>query len=102
MMFSATLNDETRGVCKRFMVDPLEVIVEDDAKLTLRGLQQRYVKVTEREKVDVRHVVAAEVGAEHDLVLVVAVEARRLGPRGQQLDVAAAAEGILVVLNLCR
>ena len=28
MMFSATLNDETRGVCKRFMVDPLEVIVE--------------------------------------------------------------------------
>ena len=50
MMFSATLDDETRGVCKRFMVDPLEVMVKDDAKLTLRGLQQRYVKVTDREK----------------------------------------------------
>merc|ERR1712076_338022 len=32
-MFSATLDNSVRAVCKKFMQDPLEVFVDDDAKL---------------------------------------------------------------------
>merc|ERR1719271_1178480 len=49
MMFSATLSDEMRLVCKKFMQDPMEIYV-DDSKLTLHGLQQHYVKLSENEK----------------------------------------------------
>jgi ATP-dependent RNA helicase UAP56/SUB2 len=50
MMFSATLSKETRPVCKKFMQNPLEIYVDDEAKLTLHGLQQFYIKLEEREK----------------------------------------------------
>jgi len=50
MMFTATLSKEIRIVCKKFMLDPMEVYVDDEAKLTLHGLQQHYVKITEKEK----------------------------------------------------
>merc|ERR1711931_379879 len=50
MMFSATLSKECRGVCKKFMQDPLEVFIDDEAKLTLHGLQQHFSKLTESEK----------------------------------------------------
>merc|ERR1712035_42700 len=50
MMFSATLSKETREICKKFMQDPLEVFIDDEAKLTLDGLQQHYVKLAESEK----------------------------------------------------
>ncbi|RMJ22173.1 hypothetical protein PHISP_06956 [Aspergillus sp. HF37] len=50
MMFSATLSQEIRPVCKKFMRNPLEVYVDDDTKLTLHGLQQYYVKLSEAEK----------------------------------------------------
>ncbi|VDP53151.1 unnamed protein product, partial [Soboliphyme baturini] len=50
MMFSATLSKELRPVCKKFMQDPMEVYVDDEAKLTLHGLQQFYVKLKENEK----------------------------------------------------
>jgi len=50
MMFSATLNKELRPVCKKFMQDPMEVYVDDEAKLTLHGLMQSYVKLKENEK----------------------------------------------------
>lgn len=50
MMFSATLAKEMRPVCKKFMQNPLEIYVDDEAKLTLHGLQQFYVKLSEREK----------------------------------------------------
>jgi len=50
MMFSATLNKELRPVCKKFMQDPMEVYVDDEAKLTLHGLMQFYVKLKENEK----------------------------------------------------
>merc|ERR1712042_103939 len=50
MMFSATLSKECRGVCKKFMQDPMEVFIDDEAKLTLHGLQQHYVKLKEAEK----------------------------------------------------
>ena len=44
MMFSATLSEDMRSVCKKFMQDPMEIYV-DDSKLTLHGLQQHYVKL---------------------------------------------------------
>ena len=50
MMFSATLSKEVRPVCKKFMQDPMEVYVDDEAKLTLHGLQQHYVKLKDGEK----------------------------------------------------
>jgi len=50
MMFSATLSKEIRTVCKKFMLDPMEVYIDNEAKLTLHGLQQHYVKIVEKEK----------------------------------------------------
>jgi superfamily II DNA/RNA helicase len=50
MMFSATLNDEIRGVCKKFMHNPLEIYISAGSKLTLHGLKQYYVQLEEREK----------------------------------------------------
>ncbi|KAK9474232.1 P-loop containing nucleoside triphosphate hydrolase protein [Dipodascopsis tothii] len=50
MMFSATLSQEIRPICKKFMQNPLEIYVDDETKLTLHGLQQYYVKLAEREK----------------------------------------------------
>merc|ERR1712168_248680 len=32
------------------MLDPMEVYIDNEAKLTLHGLQQHYVKITEKEK----------------------------------------------------
>merc|ERR1711959_286136 len=51
MMFSATLSKEIRAVCKKFMTDPvMEVFIDDESKLTLHGLQQHYVKLSEDQK----------------------------------------------------
>ncbi|KAL1292782.1 hypothetical protein AAHE18_02G011200 [Arachis hypogaea] len=50
MMFSATLSKEIRPVCKKFMQDPMEIYVDDEAKLTLHGLVQHYIKLQESEK----------------------------------------------------
>ncbi|EDQ89444.1 uncharacterized protein MONBRDRAFT_36918 [Monosiga brevicollis MX1] len=50
MMFSATLSKTSREVCKKFMDDPMEVSIDDDAKLTLHGLKQHYVKLLEEQK----------------------------------------------------
>jgi ATP-dependent RNA helicase UAP56/SUB2 len=50
MMFSATLSEEIRPVCKKFMHNPLEIFINDGSKLTLHGLQQYYVKLKETEK----------------------------------------------------
>lgn len=50
MMFSATLSPEIRPICKKFMQNPLEIYVDDEAKLTLHGLQQYYIKLPESEK----------------------------------------------------
>ncbi|XP_046455487.1 ATP-dependent RNA helicase WM6-like isoform X5 [Daphnia pulex] len=51
MIFSATLNKEIRPVCQKFMQDPTEVDVDDiESKLTLRGVQQHYVKLKDDEK----------------------------------------------------
>lgn len=50
MMFSATLSQGTRPICKKFMQNPLEIYVDDETKLTLHGLQQYFVKLSEAEK----------------------------------------------------
>jgi superfamily II DNA/RNA helicase len=49
-MFSATMSKEVRPVVKKFMNDPMEIYVDDEAKLTLHGLVQHYVKLKESEK----------------------------------------------------
>ncbi|KNA19671.1 hypothetical protein SOVF_059300 [Spinacia oleracea] len=50
MMFSATLSKAIRPVCKKFMQDPMEIYVDDEAKLTLHGLVQHFIKLSELEK----------------------------------------------------
>jgi len=50
MMFSATLCKEIRPVCRKFTQGPVEIYVDDESKLTLHGLQQYYVKLTEQQK----------------------------------------------------
>merc|ERR1711862_186842 len=50
MMFSATMTSETRELCKKFMQDPHEISVDQESKLTLHGLLQYYVKLSEKEK----------------------------------------------------
>jgi len=50
MMFSATMTTETRALCKKFMQDPHEIRVDEESKLTLHGLLQYYVKLSEKEK----------------------------------------------------
>merc|ERR1711939_758118 len=50
MMFSATLSQNTRPICKKFMRNPLEIYVDDETKLTLHGLQQFYCQLSEAEK----------------------------------------------------
>jgi len=50
MMFSATLGETIRPVCKKFMHNPLEIYINDGAKLTLHGLKQYYVNLQETEK----------------------------------------------------
>ncbi|XP_027081899.2 DEAD-box ATP-dependent RNA helicase 15-like [Coffea arabica] len=50
MMFSATPSKEIRPVCKKFMPDPMEIYVDDEAKLTLHGLVQHYIKLSELKK----------------------------------------------------
>lgn len=50
MMFSATLSQEVRPICKKFMQNPLEIYVDDEKTLTLHGLTQYYIKLDEKEK----------------------------------------------------
>ncbi|KAJ3160876.1 hypothetical protein HDU86_008237 [Geranomyces michiganensis] len=50
MMYSATLSKDMRPICKKFMQNPLEIYVDDETKLTLHGLQQYFVKLSENEK----------------------------------------------------
>ncbi|ORZ36565.1 DEAD-box ATP-dependent RNA helicase 56-like protein [Catenaria anguillulae PL171] len=50
MMFSATLAPEIKAISKRFMVEPLEIFVDNEAKLTLHGLKQFYATLAESDK----------------------------------------------------
>lgn len=50
MMFSATMNKEIRNVFRKFVQNQVEIFIDDETKLTLHGLQQYYVRLTENEK----------------------------------------------------
>jgi ATP-dependent RNA helicase UAP56/SUB2 len=50
MMFSATLPEDTKVVCKKFMRKPVEIIVKEENKEHLEKLQQFYVKLKEEDK----------------------------------------------------
>lgn len=49
MMFSATLNEEMKKDCRLFLVEPMEIFI-DESKLVLHGLLQYYVYIQERKK----------------------------------------------------
>eukprot|EP00485_Elphidium_margaritaceum_P002301 CAMPEP_0202686510 /NCGR_PEP_ID=MMETSP1385-20130828/2263_1 /ASSEMBLY_ACC=CAM_ASM_000861 /TAXON_ID=933848 /ORGANISM="Elphidium margaritaceum" /LENGTH=440 /DNA_ID=CAMNT_0049341095 /DNA_START=150 /DNA_END=1472 /DNA_ORIENTATION=+ len=49
MMFSATIGEQSKSVCRKFTKNAQEIFV-DDKQLTLHGLQQHFVKLSEREK----------------------------------------------------
>ncbi|GAB64999.1 eIF-4A-like DEAD family RNA helicase [Plasmodium cynomolgi strain B] len=50
MFFSATMAKEMRDVCKKFLQNPVEIFIDDEAKLKLHGLLQHYVKLQEKDK----------------------------------------------------
>merc|ERR1719148_220491 len=50
MMFSATMAKDIRPVARKFTQNPTEIYVDDESKLTLHGLQQYYVNLTEAQK----------------------------------------------------
>jgi len=49
MMFSATISQESKVICRKFTKNSKEIFI-DDKKLTLHGLVQHYVKLEERQK----------------------------------------------------
>jgi ATP-dependent RNA helicase UAP56/SUB2 len=50
LMFSATLPDEIRPVCRKLTTNPMEIYVDDQAKLSLHGLLQHYVNLPEEKQ----------------------------------------------------
>jgi len=50
MMYSATMPKDVLETAKKFMSNPVEIYVDSDAKLTLHGLQQYYIKVSDSAK----------------------------------------------------
>lgn len=50
MMFSATLPEDIKDACKKFMRKPKEVIVKEESKEILEKLQQFYVELEEKQK----------------------------------------------------
>jgi len=50
MMFSGTMKEDDKVLCKKFMQDPIEVTVEDNSKLVLNGLKQYYVSLMDSDK----------------------------------------------------
>jgi len=50
MMFSATMTEELREVAHKFMKNPTDILVDSMAKLTLHGLAQFFVTLTEEQK----------------------------------------------------
>jgi len=49
MMFSATISQELRPICKKFMYNPLDIFVSDGT-IILHGLTQYYLKLPEVQK----------------------------------------------------
>jgi len=51
MMFSATMSKSIRQVCTKFMQKQQEIFIDNEAKLTLHGLAQYYLEISENEKI---------------------------------------------------
>ena len=51
MMYTATMNDKMKGICKLYTKDPFELYIDSEAKLTLHGLQQYFVKLEDNQKI---------------------------------------------------
>lgn len=49
-MFSATMTEDSRNICKKFMRSPMEIFIDDQKKLTLHGLVQYYSQLAEKDK----------------------------------------------------
>jgi ATP-dependent RNA helicase UAP56/SUB2 len=50
MLFSATMPDAMKQLCREFTHNAIEVYVDDDTKLTLHGLQQFFVRLQSEQK----------------------------------------------------
>jgi len=50
MMYSATISKEAKALCRKFSKKAEEIFV-DDKKLTLHGLQQHFVELSENDKI---------------------------------------------------
>lgn len=50
LMFSATMDELVRTRCKRYMVEPQEVYIDHETNITLHGLKQYYIEISEAKK----------------------------------------------------
>lgn len=50
-MFTATLSGDIKLICRKFMKNQTEVLIENESKLTLHGLRQYYVMLDNKEKI---------------------------------------------------
>lgn len=50
LLFTATMPEEMKEVCRKFTRNAAEVFIDDDTKLTLHGLQQFFIKLSPEEK----------------------------------------------------
>jgi len=51
MMFSATMSKTCRQTCRKYMQKQVEIFIDDEAKLTLHGLLQYYLNISEQQKI---------------------------------------------------
>ncbi|KAG9394081.1 DEAD/DEAH box helicase [Carpediemonas membranifera] len=54
MMFTATLSQEMREMAMKYMESPQLVLVDDESRLTLHGLQQYYIDIKDDEEKEKR------------------------------------------------
>jgi ATP-dependent RNA helicase UAP56/SUB2 len=50
MLFSATMPEAMKEICRKFTRNAVEVFVDDDKKLTLHGLQQFFIRLSPDQK----------------------------------------------------
>lgn len=54
LMFTATLNEKIKTVSQKFMREnPKLIVINKEQELTLHGLQQFYIQVTEQVKIKI-------------------------------------------------
>ncbi len=68
MMFTATLSEEMRTLAKQYLVSPQLVLVNDESRLTLHGLQQYYIGISEENRA--QRLVAILEGLDYNQVVI--------------------------------